>query len=266
MDAIEEKAERERFEAYIRKDCGDLSTFGNGENVHYRNSSVNHEWVGWLACLAAHRTASAEAQGEALCGWRLDAAYQAIDSDGDIIAGVWELGSRDDDGNFYAVATVDTGNYDQPEAAEPLARAILARLASPASASTASQARGGESMYLVIVPESKLDDAYLLTQWFNLESIDAEVRADTLEHFHEDDNWTHTDVTGSGDRLEFSLSLEDGWIKVLRLFGVEALCDVSTATEPAAWISASELEKLKAGSAAFVTPGRGDGDSPLYGA
>ncbi len=36
--------------------------------------------------------------------------------------------------------------------------------------------------------------------------------------------------------------------------------------EPAAWISASELEKLQAGHAAFVTPGDGDGDTPLYGA
>jgi len=33
-----------------------------------------------------------------------------------------------------------------------------------------------------------------------------------------------------------------------------------------AWISASELEKLKAGHAAFVTPGGGDGDTPLYSA
>ena len=34
---------------------------------------------------------------------------------------------------------------------------------------------------------------------------------------------------------------------------------------PVAWISASELEKLQAGHAAFVTPGGGDGDTALYG-
>lgn len=46
---VDEAAERERFEAYIRKDCGDLSTFGHGANMHYRNSAVNNAWGGWLA-------------------------------------------------------------------------------------------------------------------------------------------------------------------------------------------------------------------------
>ncbi len=35
---------------------------------------------------------------------------------------------------------------------------------------------------------------------------------------------------------------------------------------PTAWISPGELGKLRAGNAAFVTPGGGDGDVPLYGA
>lgn len=39
--------EREAFEAWIRKDAGDLSTFGSGENRHYRNSAVNNAWGGW---------------------------------------------------------------------------------------------------------------------------------------------------------------------------------------------------------------------------
>ena len=41
--------EREAFEAHIAKDCGDLSMFGVGKNMHYCNSSVNHEWEGWKA-------------------------------------------------------------------------------------------------------------------------------------------------------------------------------------------------------------------------
>lgn len=41
--------ERETFEAYIAKDCGDLSTFGVPPNRHYKNSGVNHEWLGWQA-------------------------------------------------------------------------------------------------------------------------------------------------------------------------------------------------------------------------
>jgi len=41
--------EREAFEAWIKKDGGDLSTFGSGQNTHYRNSAVNNAWVAWKA-------------------------------------------------------------------------------------------------------------------------------------------------------------------------------------------------------------------------
>lgn len=41
--------ERAAFEAWIRKDCGDLTTFGSGSNMHYRNSAVNNAWTGWHA-------------------------------------------------------------------------------------------------------------------------------------------------------------------------------------------------------------------------
>ena len=41
--------ERAAFEAWIRKDCGDLSTFGSGQNIHYSNSAVNNAWTGWKA-------------------------------------------------------------------------------------------------------------------------------------------------------------------------------------------------------------------------
>lgn len=42
---------RTAFEAYIRKDAGDLSTFGQGATMHYRNSAVNNAWLGWQACM-----------------------------------------------------------------------------------------------------------------------------------------------------------------------------------------------------------------------
>lgn len=45
----EPQDERAAFEAWIRKDCGDLTTFGSGPNVHYRNSAVNNAWTGWQA-------------------------------------------------------------------------------------------------------------------------------------------------------------------------------------------------------------------------
>ena len=56
--------------------------------------------------------------------------------------------------------------------------------------------------------------------WFSLEDISPEERADALEHFHDDDAWTHQNVNGTGPRMKFSLSLEDGWIEVIRLPGV----------------------------------------------
>lgn len=41
--------ERAAFEAWIRKDGGDLSTFGHVPDMHYRNSAVNNAWTGWQA-------------------------------------------------------------------------------------------------------------------------------------------------------------------------------------------------------------------------
>jgi len=38
---------REMFEAWISQDCGDLTTFGYGANMHYRNSAVNNAYEGW---------------------------------------------------------------------------------------------------------------------------------------------------------------------------------------------------------------------------
>ena len=42
-------SEREAFEAWIKKEGGDLSTFGALPNMHYRNSAVNNAWVTWKA-------------------------------------------------------------------------------------------------------------------------------------------------------------------------------------------------------------------------
>lgn len=76
---------------------------------------------------------------------------------------------------------------------------------------------GGDSYQSSIVPESKLDDAYLLTQWGSLDDITDAEMTEALEHFHDDDSWTHEEVTGHGKRVKFSLSLEDGWVEVVRL-------------------------------------------------
>ena len=42
-------SEREAFEAWIKKEGGDLGTFGALPNMHYRNSAVNNAWVAWKA-------------------------------------------------------------------------------------------------------------------------------------------------------------------------------------------------------------------------
>lgn len=39
--------EREKFEAWIKQDGGDLDTFGSGSNMHYSKSAVNNAWTGW---------------------------------------------------------------------------------------------------------------------------------------------------------------------------------------------------------------------------
>lgn len=64
-------------------------------------------------------------------GWKFNHAQQQTDEDGPV-AGTWEIGCLDDeDSAFYPILVLDTWLYSQEEAAEPLARAILARLAAP---------------------------------------------------------------------------------------------------------------------------------------
>jgi hypothetical protein len=45
--------ERQAFEAWVAKDCGDLRKFGSSANPHYSNSAVNNAWTGWQARAAA---------------------------------------------------------------------------------------------------------------------------------------------------------------------------------------------------------------------
>ncbi|WP_324622601.1 hypothetical protein [Delftia lacustris] len=60
--------EREAFEAWIKRDGGDLSTFGSGQNRHYNNSAVNNAWTGWSsrAKLAAPAAPAVDASDTAL--------------------------------------------------------------------------------------------------------------------------------------------------------------------------------------------------------
>lgn len=79
---------------------------------------------------------------------------------------------------------------------------------------------GGDGYSSVIVPESKLDEAYLLTQWCTLDSSDADKHREALEHFHDPDEWTYLDpLRGGKDRVavEFGINFEDGWVRVVRL-------------------------------------------------
>ncbi len=61
-------------------------------------------------------------------GWKFNHAQQAKDEDGPV-EGVWEIGWLDpEDGYFSSILVLDTWEYSCPEEAEPLAKAILARL------------------------------------------------------------------------------------------------------------------------------------------
>jgi hypothetical protein len=76
---------------------------------------------------------------------------------------------------------------------------------------------GGDAYQAEIVPESRLDDAYLLTQWGTLVDINPEQRADALAYFNDDDSWAHEEPSGRGARIRFFENFEDGWVEVVRL-------------------------------------------------
>jgi len=64
-----------------------------------------------------------------LLGWTFNHTQQQTDEDGPV-PGTWEIGWLDDeDGSFSSILVLDTWLYNQEDVAEPLARAILARLA-----------------------------------------------------------------------------------------------------------------------------------------
>jgi len=64
-----------------------------------------------------------------LLGWTFNHTQQQTDEDGPV-PGTWEIGWLDDeDDTFSPVLVLDTWLYNQEDMAEPLARAILARLA-----------------------------------------------------------------------------------------------------------------------------------------
>jgi len=85
---------------------------------------------------AAAETLSAEANPQdaqivqpPLLGWTFNHTQQQTDEDGPV-PGTWEIGWLDDeDDTFSPVLVLDTWLYNQEDMAEPLARAILARLA-----------------------------------------------------------------------------------------------------------------------------------------
>jgi hypothetical protein len=60
------QGERDAFEAWIKKDGGDLKTFGSGKNTHYSNSAVNQSWGGWKARAAFMQSKPAEPVNQVL--------------------------------------------------------------------------------------------------------------------------------------------------------------------------------------------------------
>jgi hypothetical protein len=79
---------------------------------------------------------------------------------------------------------------------------------------------GGDNISTEIVPQSRLDEAYLLTQWSSLDPPDADQHREALEHFHDPGEWQYMDPLRGGEgRIAtiFSLNLEGDWVSVYRL-------------------------------------------------
>lgn len=110
--------------------------FNGFENAIRNLSQKGREpyWGGWLRAMRAEFAALMRAKAGACApvpdGWTFNEARIADDHEaGD---GVWQVGHLNEDDVFSPIVTVDTGNYFQPQDAEPMARAILARVTAPA--------------------------------------------------------------------------------------------------------------------------------------
>lgn len=80
-EAAKPETERARFETWIAKDGGDLSTFGSGQNIHYKNSAVNNAWIGWKT-RAALLSADSKDAGEPVAVPQFRKPYSANWYDG----------------------------------------------------------------------------------------------------------------------------------------------------------------------------------------
>lgn len=138
-----------------------------------RNAAARRLWH-WLRLEKEHRAAEAAAQpagepvalyAEPLPRWKLNHARRHPDPDQD---GAWEIGFLDDeDDRFSPIITVDTGLYYQSERAEPLAMAILAKLAAPP---TAARVPAGEP--LAWINEDELPKGYPYDLMFEHSKVD----------------------------------------------------------------------------------------------
>lgn len=127
-DITKQLAEALRKLLPIAKDYDDEGPMHEGWK-----SDTLQAWIaeGEQALAAAQSAPSEPAQGELPplpAGWKFNHARQQTDDDGPV-DGVWEIGWLEVDDNYFApIVTVDTGLYYQDKDAEPLAKAILARL------------------------------------------------------------------------------------------------------------------------------------------
>ena len=96
-----------------------------------------------------------------------------------------------------------------------------------------------------IVPDRDGVRRFIIAQWLGDED------SDELPGIMEEFDAPEWDMI---DTLEWTFEI--GGVRITQVF------DVGNA-EPIAWISAKELAVLKTGRAAFVTPGCGEGDTPL---
>lgn len=144
LDAINGHVERIKV---LEQQVRDLQAFKDGVELHQRGGSNSWYWLddreNYLETMVASLPVviRAEQLRELLTtqqpavthaplpkGWHFNHARQEADDDGPV-AGVWQIGWLEaDDAYFAPIITVDTSLYYREQDAEPLTRAILARL------------------------------------------------------------------------------------------------------------------------------------------
>jgi hypothetical protein len=103
-EPMSEQQERADFEAWIAKDCGDLTMFGNPPHRHYRNSAVNQSWVAWQARAALEQLRCGSAQESQLRCSQGVPVGEVVEMDDGCRVVVWRDGTPEPGTKLFAAS------------------------------------------------------------------------------------------------------------------------------------------------------------------